>query len=122
MAAWTQHLRLSATFYELGRPRRPGAIGRPRSKGRRLPNLSEVLADRATPWWRVTVPSWYSEGVCLLAYMVPDCLQPGCLAPRVEARQAMGGEPIIDCFDKQVLYVPVLPDRFHVELLDRLGL
>ena len=55
-------LRLDAALYEPAPPRRPGAIGRPRTKGRRLPTLAEVLADRGTPWRRVAVPGWYGEG------------------------------------------------------------
>jgi hypothetical protein len=54
-------LRLDAALYEPAPPRRPGAIGRPPTKGRRLPTLAEVLADRGTPWRRVAVPSWYGE-------------------------------------------------------------
>ena len=55
-------LRLDAALYEPAPPRRPGAIGRPRTKGRRLPTLAEVLADRAARWRRVAVPGWYGEG------------------------------------------------------------
>jgi DDE superfamily endonuclease len=55
-------LRLDAALYEPAPPRRPGAVGRPRTKGARLPNLTAVLADRKTPWRRVTVPGWYREG------------------------------------------------------------
>jgi hypothetical protein len=55
-------LRLDAALYEPAPPRRPGTIGRPRTKGARLPNLSEVLAAKDTPWRRVTVPGWYREG------------------------------------------------------------
>jgi hypothetical protein len=43
-------------------PRKPGAVGRPRTKGKRLPTLATVLADADTPWQRVTVPGWYGEG------------------------------------------------------------
>jgi DDE superfamily endonuclease len=49
-------LRLDAALYEPAPPRRPGAIGRPRTKGARLPSLAAVLADEATPWRRVAVP------------------------------------------------------------------
>jgi hypothetical protein len=52
-------LRLDAALCEPAPPRRPGTVGRPRTKGARLPNLSEVLADEATRWERVTVPEWY---------------------------------------------------------------
>ena len=55
-------LRLDAALYEPAPPRRPGMVGRPRTKGARLPNLAEVLAHQDTRWMRVTVPSWYGEG------------------------------------------------------------
>ena len=55
-------LRLDAALYEPAPPRQPGTIGRPRTKGERLPTLAEVLADQATRWQRVTVPGWYGEG------------------------------------------------------------
>jgi DDE superfamily endonuclease len=54
-------LRLDAALYEPAPPRRPGAIGRPRTKGARLPNLAEVLSDQVTPWRRATVAGWYGE-------------------------------------------------------------
>jgi DDE superfamily endonuclease len=54
-------LRLDAALYEPAPPRRPGTIGRPRTKGARLPNLAEVLVDGATCWQRVAVPAWYGE-------------------------------------------------------------
>jgi hypothetical protein len=54
-------LRLDAALYEPAPPRRPGTKGRPRTKGARLPNLSEVLTRTSTRWRRVTVPSWYGE-------------------------------------------------------------
>jgi len=55
-------LRLDAALYEPAPPRRPGTVGRPRTKGARLPNLSDVLADEATSWAEVAVPGWYGEG------------------------------------------------------------
>jgi DDE superfamily endonuclease len=55
-------LRLDAALYKPAPPRGPGTIGRPRTKGARLPNLAEVPADEGTPWERVTVPGWYGEG------------------------------------------------------------
>src|SRR5215216_329182 len=54
-------LRLDAALYEPAPTRRPGTVGRPRIKGARLPNLSDVLVDGATCWQRVTVPAWYGE-------------------------------------------------------------
>jgi DDE superfamily endonuclease len=55
-------LRLDAALYAPAPPRAPGTIGRPRTKGARLPNLADVLADQDTPWRRVTVSGWYGEG------------------------------------------------------------
>ena len=55
-------LRLDAALYEPAPPRRPGTVGRPRTKGARLPNLSDVLADADTRWAEVAVPGWYGEG------------------------------------------------------------
>jgi hypothetical protein len=54
-------LRLDAALYEPAPPRRPGTIGRPRTKGARLPNLSDVLVDGAPCWQPVAVPAWYAE-------------------------------------------------------------
>jgi hypothetical protein len=55
-------LRLDAALYAPAPPRRPGTVGRPRTKGVRLPTLVEVLADTTTRWQRVIVPGWYGEG------------------------------------------------------------
>ncbi|WP_043344574.1 IS701 family transposase [Belnapia moabensis] len=55
-------LRLDAALYRPAPPRPSGTIGRPRTKGERLPTLAEVLADKATRWQPVTVPGWYGEG------------------------------------------------------------
>ena len=55
-------LRLDAALYRPAPPRQPGTIGRPRTKGERLPTLAEVLANKTTRWQRVTVPGWYGEG------------------------------------------------------------
>jgi hypothetical protein len=49
-------LRLDAALYEPAPPRRPGTVGRPRTKGARLPNLADVLADAGTRWAEVVVP------------------------------------------------------------------
>jgi DDE superfamily endonuclease len=52
-------LRLDAALYEPAPPRQPGAKGRPRKKGARLPRLAQVLADPATVWLAVSVSGWY---------------------------------------------------------------
>src|ERR671910_1153107 len=52
-------LRLDAALYEPAPPRRPHQIGRPRIKGERLPNLSEVAQDPTTVWKPTTIANWY---------------------------------------------------------------
>lgn len=55
-------LRLDAALYEPAPPRRPGQVGRPRRKGKRLPSLQQRLQDPATQWTCATV-AWY-DGAC----------------------------------------------------------
>ena len=55
-------LRRDAALYTPPPPRPPGTVGRPRTKGKRLPNLSEVLVNASSAWQRVTVQGWYGEG------------------------------------------------------------
>ena len=54
-------LRLDAALYEPAPPRYPGQIGRPRLKGSRLPNLSEIAQDPDTIWKSITVANWYGK-------------------------------------------------------------
>jgi hypothetical protein len=54
-------LRLDANLFAPAPPRRPGQIGRPRRKGKRLPKLTQRLTDAQTPWRRVSVQDWYGE-------------------------------------------------------------
>lgn len=55
-------LRLDAALYDPAPPRLPGTNGRPRTKGARLPTLSNVLTNANTAWQRMKVPGWYGEG------------------------------------------------------------
>jgi hypothetical protein len=59
-------LRLDAALYEPAPPRLPGTVGRPRTKGARLPTLSEVLTAESTLWHTVHVPGWYGAGKRLI--------------------------------------------------------
>ena len=54
-------LRLDSALYEPIPPRRPGTVGRPRTKGAHLPKLADVLVDGSTCWQQVVVPAWYGE-------------------------------------------------------------
>lgn len=55
-------LRLDAGLYEPAPQRKPGQMGRPRVKGKRLPTLEKVLKNRKTKWRRITLQHWYGEG------------------------------------------------------------
>ena len=55
-------LRLDAALYEPAPPRRTHQIGRPRIKGERLPNLSEVAEAPNTVWKPTTIANWYGSG------------------------------------------------------------
>jgi hypothetical protein len=55
-------LRLDAALYEPAPLRLPTTIGRPRTKGARLPTLAKILTGKDTIWHRLTVPGWYGTG------------------------------------------------------------
>jgi DDE superfamily endonuclease len=59
--AFITRLRLDAALYEPAPPRRQGQIGRPRLKGERLPNLSEVAQDPNAVWKPTKIANWYGE-------------------------------------------------------------
>jgi hypothetical protein len=58
---FVSRLRLDAALYRPAPPRRQGQIGRPRIKGERLPNLSEVAQDPRTVWKTITIANWYGS-------------------------------------------------------------
>lgn len=50
-------------------------MGRPRLKGKRLPNLEQVLIDPNTEWEKIVVNRWYGEGertveVCTVSWFL----------------------------------------------------
>ena len=58
---FVSRLRLDAALYEPAPPRHPHQIGRPRLKGERLPNLSEVAQDPNTVWKMTKIANWYGN-------------------------------------------------------------
>src|SRR3954463_15169265 len=95
-------LRLDAALYKPAPPRRPGTIGRPRTKGARLPSLAEVLTDTATPWQRVIVPGWYGEGDRLVDICSGSAICPLAGLPVVPIRWVLLRDPH-GRFDPQAL-------------------
>ncbi len=63
--------RLDAALYEPALARGPHQRGRTRLKGKRLPTLERVAANRKTKWQRVTIPDWYGQG-CRRVEIVSD--------------------------------------------------
>jgi hypothetical protein len=61
-------LRLDANLFEPPPARPPGKRGRTPKRGRKLPKLTEVLADPATVWTRITMPQWYGGKRCRLEF------------------------------------------------------
>ena len=54
-------IRLDAALYEPAPPRPSGTIGRPRTKGARLPTLAATLVAKDTRWHGVVVSGWYGS-------------------------------------------------------------
>lgn len=59
--AMITRLRLDAALYEPAPERKPGQMGRPRKRGKRLPTLGQKLNHSKTIWTALTVPRWYSQ-------------------------------------------------------------
>lgn len=55
-------LRLDAALYEPAPPRLQSTMGRPRLKGKRLPNLEKVLVNPNVQWEQIILNRWYGEG------------------------------------------------------------
>lgn len=58
--AMVVRFRMDAALYEPAK-NRPGQMGRPRKKGRRLPTLEKVAEDQHTRWKHLIVQEWYGE-------------------------------------------------------------
>jgi hypothetical protein len=95
-------LRLDAALYAPAPPRRPGTIGRPRTKGRRRPNLADVLAAATTRWQRVRVPGWYGEGDRVIEFCSASAVWRHAGLPVVPIRWVLLRDPL-GRFDPQAL-------------------
>ncbi len=94
--------RLDAALYEPAPPRRPGTAGRPPTKGRRLPNLADVLTAAAPRWQRVRVPGWYGESDRLIEFCSATALWRHAGLPVVPLRWVLLRDPL-GRFDPQAL-------------------
>jgi len=83
--------RLDAALYEPASKRLPGQKGRTRVKGKRLPSLTQVVADAATTWTAHVIPRWYGQATRSIG-LGADGLSSSCYGPQ-EAFLALGHHP-----------------------------
>jgi hypothetical protein len=95
-------LRLDAALYDPAPPRLPGTLGPPRTKGKRLPNLSQVLIDAGTLWQRALVPGWYGGGERAVDLCSETALWRHAGLPVVPIRRVLVRDPL-GRFDPQAL-------------------
>lgn len=86
-------LRLDAALYEPAPERKASQMGRPRKKGRRLPTLKQVAADRRTRWQEVTVTAWYGEGARVVEVVSGTCVWYHTGMPAVPVRWVVVRDP-----------------------------
>ncbi|MGH7111940.1 MAG: transposase [Stellaceae bacterium] len=94
--------RLDAALYEPAPPRRRGTLGRPPTKGRRLPNLANVLTAATTRWQRVRVSGWYGERDRLIGFCSATAVRGHAGLPVVPIRWVLLRDPL-GRFDPQAL-------------------
>ncbi len=90
-------LRLDAALYAPAPPRSPRTVGRPRTKGARLPNLSIILADEHTRWRQATVPGWYGEDERVIEFGSATPVWRHAGLPLVPIRPSLALAPAIPC-------------------------
>ena len=95
-------LRLDAALYEPAPQRRRQSKGRPPTKGRRLPNLTDVLAAATTRWQRVRIPGWYGEGDRFVEFCSATAVWRHAGLPVVPIRWVLLRDPL-GRFDPQAL-------------------
>jgi hypothetical protein len=95
-------LRLDAALYEPAPPRRPRTIGRPPTKGRRLPTLADVLTAATPRWQRIRVPGWYGEGARVVEFCSATAVWRHAGQPVVPIRWVLLRDPL-GRFDPQAL-------------------
>jgi hypothetical protein len=86
-------LRLDAALYEPAPPRRPGQIGRPRLKGKRLPTLAALAADPTVAWTCLTVAQWYGRGERAVEIVSATAVWYHCGLPPVPIRWVLIRDP-----------------------------
>ncbi len=86
-------LRLDAALYEPPPPRRPGQVGRPRLKGKRLPTLAALAADPTVAWTCLTVAQWYGRGERAVELVSATAVWYHCGLPPVPIRWVLIRDP-----------------------------
>jgi len=86
-------LRLDAALYQPVPERRPGQMGRPRRKGRRLPTLVQRAKRKTTKWEQVDVTNWYGEGERKVEIVSDTCVWYHAGMPAVPIRWVLIRDP-----------------------------
>ena len=86
-------LRRDAGLYEPAPPRRPGQVGRPRRKGKRLATLAAIAGDPATAWTGATVAQWYGRGERRVEVVSATAVWYHCGLPPVPIRWVLIRDP-----------------------------
>jgi len=107
-------LRLDAALYDPASPRLPGTNGRPRTKGKRLESLSEVLTDPATPWKCVTVTGWYGGGERVVEISTATAVWRHSGMPDVPIRWVLARDPLGRFEPQALLYTDPAQDPVQV--------
>jgi len=58
---WITRFRLDAALFDFPPPYKKGQMGRPPTKGKKLPSLEKRLADPKTKWKQVRFSNWYDQ-------------------------------------------------------------
>ena len=87
-------LRLDGALYEPAAQRKPGTVGRPRKKGKRLPTLKQVAADPTTRWHPLSVQGWYGEGARAIELVSGTCVWYHTGLPAVPIRWVLVRDPL----------------------------
>ena len=86
-------LRLDANLFEPPPARPPGKRGRTPKRGRKLPKLTEVLADPATVWTKIIMPEWYGGKRCRLEFTSATAIRYSSGLPPLPIRWVLVRDP-----------------------------
>jgi DDE superfamily endonuclease len=108
-------LRLDAQLWDEAPARKPGQIGRPRLKGKRLASPQQVLEASKTKWMKIEVERWYGGGKREVEVHSETAIWYKTGQPPVEIRWLVVRDPLVE-FEPQALMTTNL-DHTPVQML-----